>query len=440
MKMKQVSLAALCLILLLGMTAFQSASAPITDAPVDAAWTGSTSRGHSMSFTVSSGGTQWSTFKLKTDFVASNCGASGTMEITVPGPGSISGNQFSYTSSTFSFTGQFTSASAASGTYSFTNRQIVIGIPYPPYVCYYYLTQSGTWSASTPLPSPGEFNKSGPAAGATNVSLNPTLIWNTSAYADNYQYCIDTVDNNDCDTLWEPNPGTSNTSIGITGLAAETTYYWQVRAVNSTGATMADGNAWWSFRTTGLLTLRSTGAQDGWVLESSESSNKGGTMNSAATTLRLGDDAAKKQYRSILSFATGAALPDEAVITKVTLKIKKQGVVGGGNPAATFGGFILDVRKGTFGMPALQITDWQTAANKSYGPFKPALVGGWYSFDLSAAKAYINKLSMLSGLTQIRLRFKLDDNNNALANYLSVFSGNAPAASRPQLIIEYYTP
>ncbi|MBC6939501.1 MAG: hypothetical protein D8M55_01030 [Chloroflexi bacterium] len=239
--------------------------------------------------------------------------------------------------------------------------------------------------------------------------------------------------------MWEPNPGTSNTSIGITGLAAETTYYWQVRAVNSTGATMADGNAWWSFRTTGLLTLRSTGAQDGWVLESSESSNKGGTMN-AATTLRLGDDAAKKQYRSILSFATGAALPDEAVITKVTLKIKQQGIVGGGNPAATFGGFILDVRKGTFGTPALQITDWQTAANKSYGPFKPALVGGWYSFNLTAAKAYINKLSMLSGLTQIRLRFKLDDNNNALANYLSVFSGNAPAASRPQLIIEYYTP
>jgi hypothetical protein len=43
-------------------------------------------------------------------------------------------------------------------------------------------------------------------------------------------------------------------------------------------------------------------------------------------------------------------------------------------------------------------------------------------------------------VTQIRLSFKLDDNNNTIANYLKLYSGNAPAASRPQLIIEYYVP
>jgi hypothetical protein len=95
---------------------------------------------------------------------------------------------------------------------------------------------------------------------------------------------------------------------------------------------------------------------------------------------------------------------------------------------------MVDVKKGTFGTAALQIGDFQTATGtfgKTYGPFKPALVSGWYS---------INKLSTLSGLTQIRLRFSLDDNNNAVANYLSLYSGNAPAASRPQLIIQYYVP
>lgn len=46
----------------------------------------------------------------------------------------------------------------------------------------------------------------------------------------------------------------------------------------------------------------------------------------------------------------------------------------------------------------------------------------------------------LSGLAQIRLRFKLYYNNNAIANYLSLYSGNAPTASKPQLIIEYYVP
>ena len=60
--------------------------------------------------------------------------------------------------------------------------------------------------------------------------------------------------------------------------------------------------------------------------------------------------------------------------------------------------------------------------------------------DLTNGKASINKLSTLSGLTQVRLRFNLDDNDNAAANYLSLFSGNAPAASRPQLIIEYHLP
>jgi len=39
---------------------------------------------------------------------------------------------------------------------------------------------------------------------------------------------------------------------------------------------------------------------DGWVLESAENSNAGGTLNSTATTFNLGDNAANKQYRAIL--------------------------------------------------------------------------------------------------------------------------------------------
>ncbi len=143
---------------------------------------------------------------------------------------------------------------------------------------------------------------------------------------------------------------------------------------------------------------------------------------------------------AILSFNTGVGLPDNAVITKVTLKVKRQGVSGGGNPLKTFQGFMVDVKNGVFGKAALQAGDFQAKATKSFGPFKPALSGGWYSLDLTAGKETINKLSTAFGLTQIRLRFKLDDNNNAVANTLSLFSGNGPATSRPQLIIEYYVP
>jgi hypothetical protein len=187
-------------------------------------------------------------------------------------------------------------------------------------------------------------------------------------------------------------------------------------------------------------TFNSIAAQDGWVLESSETSNIGGSMNNSATSFNLGDDATKKQCRSILSFNTGSLL-DNVVITGVTLRVKKQTILGGGNPVTMFQGFMIDIKNGFFGTSsALQTGDFQVAASKSYGPFNTALAGGWYNFILPNAGTFVNVRATGSGVTQIRLRFKLDDNNNAVANYLSLYSGNAPAASRPQLIIQYYVP
>ena len=136
-----------------------------------------------------------------------------------------------------------------------------------------------------------------------------------------------------------------------------------------------------------------------------------------------------------------SSLPDNAVITSVTLKIKQQSVTGG----ATFNmfqGLFIDIRKGTFGLLNLQATDFQALASKSsIGPYTTAPVAGWYSYNLTPYKLYINKLATGSGLTQFRLRFKLDDNNNTTANYISFYSGNYAFASlRPTLIIKYYVP
>jgi hypothetical protein len=187
------------------------------------------------------------------------------------------------------------------------------------------------------------------------------------------------------------------------------------------------------------LTVVSNGPTDGWILETGLNTNKGGTSDSRAATLRLGDDANRSQYRSILSFNT-SNLPDTAVITKVTLKIKQEKIFGGGNPVTTFGGFLADVRLGLFGKSTLEPTDWQSKPNKTVGPFKPTLTAGWYTLDLTAANAYINKLPTNSGQTQIRLRFKVKYTNNSIANTLTLFSGNAGAANRPVLTIQYYVP
>ena len=189
-------------------------------------------------------------------------------------------------------------------------------------------------------------------------------------------------------------------------------------------------------------TLRSTAGQDGWVLESGESTNTGGSLDTSATTLRLGDNAVKRQYRSVLSFNTGSELPDNAVITKATLKIRKQSIAGGGNPISLFRGVYVDVRRGYFGSSvSLQKTDFAAVGSMpAIGPFSPTLANGWYTINLSGGTfTRINKID--GGVTQLRLRFQRDDNNDAVANYLSFYSGNHSTASyRPTLTIEYHLP
>lgn len=183
--------------------------------------------------------------------------------------------------------------------------------------------------------------------------------------------------------------------------------------------------------------FRSVASKDGWVLESSETSGKGGTSNTGASVIRIGDDSQNRQYRGILHFDT-ANLPDDAVIYSVAFRIKRQGVTGT-NPFKTHGALLMDIRKGMFGSSAsLQLADFKTAADKAaIGSVGKSSVGKWHSVTLSsAAHPFIN----LTGSTQLRLRFQKDDNNDLGADFLRIYSGNAGASNRPQLIVEYFVP
>jgi len=191
---------------------------------------------------------------------------------------------------------------------------------------------------------------------------------------------------------------------------------------------------------------RSVGSQDGWVLESSETSSKGGTMNAAATVFHLGDDGQDRQYRAILSFNT-SGMPDDAVITNVTLKIKKQGLAGT-DPFTTHGNIMLDVRKGAFGgNNALQLADFQAAPSmKPTGTINNTPSSGWYPVIFIYYPPFPNiyniyKYINLTGVTQFRLRFQKDDNDDLDDDYLIFHSGDAGTASnRPLLVIQYYVP
>lgn len=141
--------------------------------------------------------------------------------------------------------------------------------------------------------------------------------------------------------------------------------------------------------------LLSIGADDGWILESTETSNKGGTMSPTSTTLWLGDDAQDRQYRVILSFDT-STIPANAVIKSVFLKIRRQSL-SGTDPFKTHGNLTVDIRKGMFSNNrTLQLGDFAVAPSKASAMnFSKTLVSGWYTATLGSANfGYINKAGL----------------------------------------------
>ncbi len=188
------------------------------------------------------------------------------------------------------------------------------------------------------------------------------------------------------------------------------------------------------------LQLVSVAAQDGWVLESGETTNKGGRANAGATTLRVGDDALNRQYRSILSFDT-SSLPANAVITKATLRVILLGKAGT-SPFNTHKSLLVDLKTGFFGTTnALQRPDFQSLATLKAAaiigktPVSPSI------YETVMSQTTLDSLNAAIGFTQMqmRLRFTRDDNNDFGADYLKFYSANSTIpGTQPVLIIEYY--
>jgi hypothetical protein len=95
--------------------------------------------------------------------------------------------------------------------------------------------------------APAPFSKTQPSDTASNQTLDPTLSWAGSDGASSYEYCLDTSDNETCDTGWVSVANT--TSAALAGLSNSTTYFWQVRALTPAGTTSADNGTWWTFTT-----------------------------------------------------------------------------------------------------------------------------------------------------------------------------------------------
>jgi predicted outer membrane repeat protein len=92
---------------------------------------------------------------------------------------------------------------------------------------------------------PAAFEKLAPTDAEADVSLSPALSWQTSSGATSYEYCYSSAPG-PC-TKW--NSVGSDTSVVLSGLAPNYTYYWQARAVNPGGVIEANDGIWWSFTT-----------------------------------------------------------------------------------------------------------------------------------------------------------------------------------------------
>jgi hypothetical protein len=90
---------------------------------------------------------------------------------------------------------------------------------------------------------PNSFAKSTPTTGQTVTASTTTLSWAASTYATNYEYCY-ALSTAAC-TTWTS--AGSATTASISGLSHGATYYWQVRATNTSGTTLADSASYGSF-------------------------------------------------------------------------------------------------------------------------------------------------------------------------------------------------
>ena len=231
----------------------------------------------------------------------------------------------------------------------------------------------------------------------------------------------------------------SGTSYTDTGLVNGTTYYYVVTGTNGVGEGPNSNQASATpVVPPTVVTFTSVASHDGWALESSETSNAGGSISATSNTtssLRAGDATSDRQYKSVVSFDT-SAIPDGATILSATLRLRR-GTVSGTNPFTTHGTCWADAQTGGFsGSTTLQTGDFQASATvvQAGSLSNAAANGDWSEGSLSASG--LGAISK-TGTTQFRVYFNLDDNDDGGDDYIGYYSGEASSANRPQLVVTY---
>ena len=100
----------------------------------------------------------------------------------------------------------------------------------------------------------------------------------------------------------------------------------------------------------------------------------------------------------------------------------------------------VDMQEGAYhDDPLLEKLDFHAVGSRgNVGRFIKTPASGWYRAPLREV-AYL--LLNLTGHTQFRLRFALDDDDDQADDCLQFYTGDAAvAADRPELLVRYYVP
>ncbi len=190
------------------------------------------------------------------------------------------------------------------------------------------------------------------------------------------------------------------------------------------------------------VVFSSIAAEDGWARESTENSDVGGSSVASGggfRPLRVGDANQDRQYKVLVSFDT-STIPAGATVIGATLELRRSNV-SGTDPFTIFGSLRADIRSGGFGgNPALEDSDFEAPATATaVATLSAAAADGDLSTGAldAAGLAAIN----LTGVTQLRLAFDIDDNDDDGNDYISYFSGESSVpANVPHLVVTYFMP
>jgi fibronectin type 3 domain-containing protein len=263
-----------------------------------------------------------------------------------------------------------------------------------------------------------------------------TLSWSAAAGAASYTVKRSTTGGGPYSVVGLSIPGTSFTDTTVTNGIM---YYYVITGDNASGSSAESSEVSAMPIITTTVSFTSIASEDGWVQESSETSNVGSVIDSTASSnsaIKIGDNAVRKQWKGIVSFDT-SSLPDGATIISAELKLKRGNLYGS---VAALGSLYADIMTGGFnGNTALETGDFQATATATQVAEMsiPAANNLWSTGSLNASgQAAVNK----TGKTQFRVYFSVDDNDNSTEDYISFFSGdNATAANHPVLEIIYTT-